>query len=117
MKFDNIDNLLIKLPKNINEIIFSYYTDYCDVCKVEQEYCNGCGLYNCMCVGATFCNNCFKICCMYDCNEFYTICTCCCKYLCRYCWEHDGSYTDDETKERIDKIRKYRLKYFKPYSD
>ena len=42
MSFDKLDTMLYHLPKDINKIIFSYYTPFCKSC---DECCSLCRFY------------------------------------------------------------------------
>lgn len=42
LEFSVIDKILSNLPKDVNKIIFDYYENKCDKCKVEYKDCMSC---------------------------------------------------------------------------
>ena len=91
MNFSTLDNILYKIPKDINNVIFKYYTTNCYSCNNDQIYCYECEIYNCSCIrDIRFCNvqECNKLLCCYDIgrkihNENDS------PYLCSRCWNID----------------------------
>lgn len=90
MNFPTFDNLLDKYPKDLNKVIYNYYTTNCGECGNDQIYCFRCELYNCSCVkNIKFCNvsECTKILCCFNSNQIYINGP----YLCDRCWNIDIS--------------------------
>ena len=91
MNKENIDMLLIHiLPKDLTEIIFDFFTYFCDTCNKKQRFCYDCFYYICNCECEKECNHCkISIC---NCKDIvYKICECCENYLCEVCLETDNN--------------------------
>ena len=85
MNKEYIDMLLIhELPKDLNKIIFDYFTDHCSVCNNKQRFCYDCFYYICNCKSEKKCNHCRIFICNCK-NIVYKICSCCENYLCQVC--------------------------------
>ena len=62
LKFEELDKILIELPKDINKIIFSYYLPVCDKCNDCCSLCAFFCFYECLRKEGDYCCN----------NEFNT---------------------------------------------
>lgn len=60
MSFKELNDI-IKLPEDLNNLIYAYYDNTCQFCKTELEYCETCGYYLCYCINISACYICKKI--------------------------------------------------------
>lgn len=104
MSFKNLDKI-IKLPKDINYIIYKYYTNICQECNNETEYCSSCKYYYCYCDnGITECYLCKKIFCRLIHDIIYNINLNNNLLLCNTCWNiDDWSRFREKNDKNIDK--------------
>ena len=90
--FEDFDNILNNYPKNINNLIYDFYSNHCKECGTNQRYCIDCQKYQCFCIKSIFkCDvqECRKLLC---CVLGHRVCECAnCveKYLCPRCWRID----------------------------
>ena len=45
----DINSILTILPKEINKVIYNFYTKTCIKCGIQQRYCYSCNYYRCYC--------------------------------------------------------------------
>lgn len=86
MNFKELDSI-IKLPKDMNFIIYKYYNDLCEKCYYNVEYCYECDFYYCFCDKNTNkCYLCTKIFCDYLHGIIYKINFKNNLFICNNCW-------------------------------
>jgi len=102
LQFDEIDKLLIELPKEINKMIYLYYDTKCNNCGDEMIGCKICGDFFCkihICFGhqTSSCSICTEFSCPYKTFDSPKICECINNELCENCYFL-------EERERINNI-------------
>lgn len=87
----SIDKLLIKqnLPKDISELIFNFFTDFCNKCYTKQLFCYDCFYFVCGCEAEKKCSHCKILICNCIGEKVFKICECCENYLCSKCLDRD----------------------------
>lgn len=92
-KYD-IDKLLRlsneNIPKDVSELIFKFFTDFCITCGNKQLFCYDCYYFVCGCESSKKCNHCKVLICRCIGEKVFQICDCCENYLCSKCLEEDN---------------------------
>lgn len=89
MSFRELDKV-INLPKDINYIIYKYWSNICEDCNNEIDYCEDCELFYCFCnKNISECYLCKKIFCQLVHDVFYKISFKHNLLLCNTCWNID----------------------------
>ena len=92
LNFTDLDNILVEYPKEINNLIFEYYSLECRTCNKDQIYCYTCELYNCNCTKTIrFCNvrECNKLLCCTTGTRIHPTEDDDYRQLCHRCWNID----------------------------
>jgi len=90
MNKEKIDMVLIHiLPKDLTEVVFNFYTDFCGKCLMKQRFCYDCFYFICDCKTEKKCSHCKLLICNCVVDKVFKICNCCENYLCDICLEKD----------------------------